>query len=268
MTAELRVSLLSVTPVKGLGLHHPESVDLTEAGVAGDRGLFLVDAAGELASCTDIGALMAHRAELDEESGVLTVHGPDGPLRSAPIELGDAVDTDFYGLRTVTGRHVVGWDDVFSAIAGQPLRLVRGDTGAFDVAGVTLVGAASTDGARGGERARARRRPALPDERRDRGQRDRSTRTPGTGREVRLGDAVVRAGGPVKRCAATTRNPDTGEIDLQTLKLIGALKGREEHAPWGAGFFFGVYADVLVPGRVQRRRPGHPALTTQPLSSV
>jgi len=70
------------------------------------------------------------------------------------------------------------------------------------------------------------------------------------GRELSIGDAVVRAGGPVKRCAATTRNPDTGEIDLQTLKLIGALKGREDHAPWGAGFFFGVYADVLVPGRV------------------
>ena len=249
MTDRLRVSLLSVTPIKGLGLHHPESVELTDSGVAGDRELFLVDAAGELASCTDIGALMAHRAELDAESGVLTVHGPDGPLRSAPLELGDAVDTDFYGLRTVTGRHVVGWDDVFSDIAGQPLRLVRGDTGAFDVAGVTLVGKASTaalavanglqpvDGRRFRMNVEIAGSAPLDEDTWD-------------GRELRLGDAVVRAGGPVKRCAATTHNPATGEIDLQTLKLIGALKGREEHAPWGAGFFFGVYADVLVPGRV------------------
>jgi uncharacterized protein YcbX len=249
VSGDLRVSLLSVTPIKGLGLHHPESVELTEGGVAGDRQLFLVDAAGELASCTDIGALMAHRAEVDAESGVLTVHGPGGPLRSAPLELGDAVDTDFYGLRTVTGRHVVGWDDVFSDIAGQPLRLVRGDTGAFDVAGVTLVGKASTaalavtnglqpvDGRRFRMNVEIAGSAPLDEDTWD-------------GRELRLGDAAVRAGGPVKRCAATTRNPDTGEIDLQTLKLIGSLKGREEHAPWGAGFFFGVYADVLVPGRV------------------
>jgi len=70
------------------------------------------------------------------------------------------------------------------------------------------------------------------------------------GRELMLGDAVVRVGGPVKRCAATTRNPDTGEIDLQTLKLIGATKGRQETPMFGAGFYFGVYADVLTPGRI------------------
>ena len=249
MTDGLRVSLLSVTPVKGLGLHHPESVELTADGVGGDREFFLVDARGEMASCTDIGALMAHRAELDAASGVLTVHGPDGALRSAPVELGDAIDTDFYGLRTVSGHHVAGWDDVFSDIAGQPLRLVRGDTGAFDVAGVTLVGKASTaalavanglkpvDGRRFRMNIEIAGSSVLDEDTWD-------------GRELSIGDAVVRAGGPVKRCAATTRNPDTGEIDLQTLKLIGALKGREDHAPWGAGFFFGVYADVLVPGRV------------------
>jgi len=246
---DLHVSMLSVTPVKGLGLHHPDAVDLTEGGVAGDRELFLVDDAGELASCTDIGALMAHRAELDAASGVLTVHGPDGPLRSAPLELGDPIDTDFYGLRTVTGRRAVGWDDVFSAIAGQPLRLVRGDTGAFDVAGLTLVGASST------EALAATNALDSVDARRFRMNVEIAGSAPlaedsWRGRELRVGDAVVRAGGPVKRCAATTRNPDTGDIDLQTLKLIGALKGREDHDAWGAGFYFGVYADVLVPGRV------------------
>jgi uncharacterized protein YcbX len=249
MTADLQVALLSVTPIKGLGLHHPESVELAEGGVAGDRALFLVDAAGELASCTDIGALMAHRAEIDTASGLLTVLGPDGPLRSAPVELGDAIDTDFYGLRTVTGRHVVGWDDTFSTIAGQPLRLVRGDTGAFDVAGLTLVGTSSTEAL-----ATASELDSV-DARRFRMNVEIVGATPlaedtWRGRELRLGDVVVRAGGPVKRCAATTRNPDTGDIDLQTLKLIGALKGREDHDDWGAGFYFGVYADVLVPGRV------------------
>ena len=62
---DLTVSRLSVTPVKGLALHHPESVDLTTGGVEGDRAFLLVDAAGEMASCTDIGALMTIRADYD-----------------------------------------------------------------------------------------------------------------------------------------------------------------------------------------------------------
>ena len=248
MTA-MTVSLLSVTPVKGLAMHHPDHVDLTPGGVAGDRAFFLVDASGEMVSCTDIGALMAHRAELDAATGALSVHGPDGIVHSAPAEPGDPLDTDFYGLRTVSGHAVFGWDEVFSAIARQPVRLVRGETGAFDVAGVTLIGASSTGGLATGN--------ALEpvDARRYRMNVEIAGGAPldedsWDGRELSVGGAVVRVGGPVKRCAATTRNPDTGEIDLQTLKLIGELKGRQEFAPWGAGFYLGVYAEILVPGRV------------------
>jgi uncharacterized protein YcbX len=248
MTA-MTVSLLSVTPVKGLAMHHPDHVDLVAGGVAGDRAFFLVDESGAMVSCTDIGALMAHRAEMDAATGVLTLHRPEAVVHSAAVELGEPVDTDFYGLRTVTGRYVVGWDDAFSDVAGRAVRLVHGDTGGFDVAGVTLIGSASTAGLASSDA------PGPVDARRFR----MNVEIAGSatldedswdGRELRVGDAVVRVGGPVKRCAATTRNPDTGEIDLQTLKLIGALKGRQEFDPWGAGFYFGVYADVLVPGRV------------------
>ena len=70
------------------------------------------------------------------------------------------------------------------------------------------------------------------------------------GRELRLGEVVLRVGGPVKRCAATTRNPDTGVVDLQTLRMIGATRGRQETPEWGKGFYFGVYAEVLSPGRI------------------
>ena len=84
----MQVSLLSVTPIKGLALHHPEHVDVTAEGLIGDRKLFLVTDAGELISCTDLGALMQHRADYDAVSGVLSVHGPDGLLRSEPIQPG------------------------------------------------------------------------------------------------------------------------------------------------------------------------------------
>ena len=67
---------------------------------------------------------------------------------------------------------------------------------------------------------------------------------------LRLGDVVARVGGPVKRCAATTRHPDTGVINLQTLRMIGAYRGRQQSA-FGLGFNFGVYADVVTPGSIR-----------------
>ena len=70
------------------------------------------------------------------------------------------------------------------------------------------------------------------------------------GRDLRIGDVVLRGGGPVKRCAATTRDPDTGVIDLQTLRMIGTARGRQTTPEFGDGFYFGVYADVVTPGRI------------------
>lgn len=247
---DMTVSQLSVTPVKGLALHHPESVDLTTGGVEGDRAFLLVDAAGEMASCTDIGALMTIRADYDAASNVLTVHGPAGVLHSAPVVLGARHDTDFYGLRVVSGHLVDGWGDVFSAVAGQPLRLVRGTTGAFDVANLTLIGSSTTAAlasANGLDSVDARRF-RMNVEIAGSAPLDEDT---WDGRELALGETVVRVGGSVKRCAATTRNPDSGDVDLQTLRLIRDLKGRQEFEPWGAGFYLGVYAEVLTGGRVR-----------------
>ncbi len=247
--ASMRVAVLSVTPVKSLGVHHPEHVDLVAGGVDGDRAFFLIDDAGKMVNCTAVGDLLRYRAEFDANAGVLEVHGPDGLLRSAGLEDGEAVVTDFYGLRSVSGRVMLGWDQFFSEIAGFPLRLVRGDTGGFDVAGVTVIGSPSV-------RDLAERSAADPvDSRRFRmnieiaGGQSLAEDT-WEGREVQVGAALVRIGGPVKRCAATTRDPDTGVIDLKTLEMIGTLKGRQETPQWGAGFYLGVYADVVVPGRV------------------
>ena len=66
------------------------------------------------------------------------------------------------------------------------------------------------------------------------------------GRLLRVGDAVVRAGGPVDRCAMTTRDPDTGERDLDTLRLIREYRGVSDRNT----IDFGVYGAVERPGRV------------------
>jgi uncharacterized protein YcbX len=245
----MQVSMLSMTPIKGLALHHPESVEVTSGGVVGDRAFFLVDASDELISCTELGGLMRHRAEYDAGSGVLQVYGADGLLRSEVVEPGEPLRTDFYGLRSVPGHVVGGWEELFSDIAGQPVRLVLGQSGAFDVKALTLLGTASTD-------QLAERSDADPvDSRRFRMNVEFAGAAPHDedswdGRELAVGSAVLRVGGPVRRCAATTRNPDSGIVDLQTLRLIRLSRGRQQTAEFGHGFYFGVYADVLVPGRI------------------
>ena len=67
------------------------------------------------------------------------------------------------------------------------------------------------------------------------------------GREVRVGDATVRFNGDVGRCVVTSREPDTGAIDLPTLAALVRYRptGRTEPLP------FGIYGSVVVPGRVR-----------------
>lgn len=58
---------------------------------------------------------------------------------------------------------------------------------------------------------------------------------------------MIRVSGPVPRCALTTRSPDTGERDLDTLRLIKGYRGVRN----GEAIDFGVYARVVRPGRVR-----------------
>lgn len=66
---------------------------------------------------------------------------------------------------------------------------------------------------------------------------------------VAVGAAEIRIGGPVPRCAATTRDPDRGVRDLPAVQVIRAYRGLRDTL-FGPGVPFGVYADVVTPGRV------------------
>jgi uncharacterized protein len=68
------------------------------------------------------------------------------------------------------------------------------------------------------------------------------------GREVAIGEAVVRILEPVARCMITSRDPDTGKRNLDTLREIKRYRG----TPRGHRYVdFGVFGDVLEPGRVR-----------------
>lgn len=220
------VSLISTTPVKSLGLLHPDEVELAEQGVAENRRLYLVDGAGRLFGGTRHGAARARAAGRRARPGGLALTFPDGSVVVGEVALAEPIETDFFG-RPVRGRVVEGpWADALSAYAGAELRLVRterpGD--GSDVHVATVASEASCE-------ELARHAGAAVDPSRFRmlftlagcAAHEEDT---WTGRRMRIGGAVFRIGGPVPRCVVTTQDPATGRSDLDTLRTIGEYRGR------------------------------------------
>jgi uncharacterized protein len=243
------VTRFSVTPVKGLTLHHPEEIALDEHGMPANRRFYLVREDGRLFSGLQHGPLVRVRAEWDEVADRLLLRFPDGRVVEGEVRLGEPVRTDFWQRRDVPGRVVEGpWAEALSAHASRRLRLVKADVpgAGVDVEPVTLVSEESV-----AELARQSGRDAV-DGRRFRMLIDLAGCSPHEedtwiGREVRIGEARLEVSGPVARCATTTRDPATGLRDFDTLREIAAYRGRRD----GHDIDFGVYARVLEPGRIR-----------------
>jgi uncharacterized protein len=252
VTAGARVTRLSTTPVKGLALHHPDAILLLRTGAAGDREFFVIDGRDRLVSIWKTGRLVRFRAAHDPKSGRITMSSAEGEVCDALARRGAPVIADFYGERKVAGIVVEGpWNAVLSEAAGEPVRLVRADDlgAGHDEHPVTLLGEESVT-------ELARQSGAGPvDARRFRmliGFSGLSAHVEDSwrGRTVEVGEAVVRVGGPVPRCAATTRDPDRGARDLPTVRMIRSYRGVQVNA-FGRGVNFGVYADVVREGVVR-----------------
>lgn len=244
-----RVSLLSVTPVKALALQHPHSIRLERDGVPGNREFFLVDPTGRLFNASRHGPLMQVVAEYENGDGGerLTLRFPDGSVVADGIRLAETAPTSFWG-RPVRGRLVDGpFADALTEYAGKSLRLVRADDrgGAFDVDVVTLLSEASVE-----ELARQAGLDRLD------GRRFRMLLTlegcaaheedTWENRRFRVGTATIRVGGPVPRCVITTKDPETGLRDFDSLREIKRYRGLRD----GKKIDFGVYATVEEPGLV------------------
>lgn len=242
---------LLTTPVKGFRVVEHERLELTALGAAGDRDLFVVDDEGRLFSIGRSGAFASWTAAHDRAAGTLAVTGPDGRTLAAAVDPGERLTVDFWGSREVAGHVLRGpWSGWLSAIAGRPVRLVRTDRpgDAVDETPVTLLAEESV-----AEVARAAGAGPVDVRRfrmtitvsgvepyQEEGWRDRT---------VRVGSALLRIQGPVPRCGATTRHPDSGKRDLRTLRMIDAARGVQPN-DFGRGLNLGVYAQVLEPGTV------------------
>ena len=247
----MRVTRLSTTPVKGLALHHPASIRVDETGAVGDRIFFLADQRSSLVSVAKTGALVGITAEYDVPTQRLTLREGDTVLADDEVRLGAAIDSDFFAFRTAPGRIVEGpFAAILSDRAGRPLKLVQGtDTlRGHDVEPLSLLGQGAIDRLSeiAGVPVDARRFRMLIEF--DGG--EPHVEDTWLGRSIQIGDATLVGGGPVQRCAGTTRHPDTGLVDLKTLALIGEYRGRQDSV-FGLGFNFGVYARCVVPGEIR-----------------
>lgn len=245
----MKVSRLSIAPVKGLGLVHPEHVLLGRSGVRNDRRFHLVDPDGRLVNNKTCGELLQVHPTLDDDATQLALHFPGGTVVDGDVVLGAPVETSFYG-RPVAGRIVEGpWSEALSAHAGRRLRLVRTDEQGAAIDRTHVVSLIS-DGA-----LRALGRQAGVEE--VDGRRFRMTieiegcaeheEDEWIGGEVDVGDARIRVSGPVGRCVVTTRNPETGLSDLDTLAALAKYRSIRE----GKSFGCGVCGDVVLEGTVR-----------------
>ena len=245
------VARISIAPVKALGLLHPDEVSLDAHGVTGDRRFWLLDEDGRLFNNKRNGPILQIRPEWDEDTRELALTFPDGRRVEGIVELGDTVEPVLHRVTHPSQRVLGPWDAALSEYAGKRLQLLWSNVRATDrgVRGgtVSLVSRASL------ERLREQAGEDAPVD----GRRFRMLfeidgvteheEDEWLGSQVRVGEATLSLNGDVGRCLATSRNPDTGVVDLDTLGVLAGYRreGRSEPLP------FGVYGSVAVPGRVR-----------------
>jgi uncharacterized protein YcbX len=242
---------LAVTPIKGTRLQTVDSVELDRTGVRDNRRFYLIDGRDRMVNGKQVGELTALVASYSDSERRLTITFPDGHALEGEIRLGRAVTARFYS-REAAGQLVEGpWSGALSSYAGQPLRLVEAPgAGALDRGArgtVSLISKASLDrlaevGGRDGVDPR-RFRMMIEIDGIGPNAEDRWV-----GRTIRIGTAAVRFEGHVGRCLVTSRDPDSGRIDLPTLEILGEYRRDEDTTEPLA---FGIYGAVADPGAIR-----------------
>ena len=252
-----RVARLSYTPVRALGLLHPDHLDLTETGVTNDRRFYLVDERGRLVDRLLAGGLVQVHAETNDDATWLRMTFPDGSVVEGDVRLDEPVRTDIYNRLAI--GHVVGgpWAAAIEPYAHRRVLLVRCDKpgGTRIKEGETLprnqVSLVSDGSLRelaghlGVDEVDGRRfRMLIEVEGATAHEEDTWI-----GRDVAIGSAVLTITKPDARCAITTQDPDTGERNLDTLRTILQYRGFRANDP-ERKIDFGVLGEVRTPGRI------------------
>ena len=232
-------------------------VELTPEGAVGDREFFLVNDKNDLLSVSRIGPLLEIIPEYRQGSpGTLSLLFPDGSTLESEIESGDPEDVTLYGEK-LKARPVHGeFSKAISEHCGVELKLMLKPEGrpAVDrgtISGATILGQGSLD--RLETAAAEAGQPGPIDQHRFRmtfGVEgiDAHEEDEWIGGSVAIGEVEVKVEERVGRCAATTRDPERGNVDLKTLHHIRSYRKEvisEEPLP------FGVYGSIKRTGTVR-----------------
>jgi uncharacterized protein YcbX len=241
-----RVRAIHLSPIKSLGLMSSERAAVTPDGIAGDRAFVLLDDRGEVATMRRYGALARAGSRFDPDSGRLVVVLPAGDEVSGIVG-GDQREAVLMFGRDVQGTIVDGpWAEALSELAGAPMRLMLvGNGHAQDTYPMSLLSLASLQ-----ELALRSGEAEVADPRRFRNTLLVDGIAPHEedewiGRDVLAGEVVLHVAERDPRCSMTTRNPQSGERDMDTLRMIDGYRSRQD-----GNVCFGVYADVLQAGTV------------------
>lgn len=235
----ITIARLTTVPVKALAAVPRQTVRIDPDGVPDDRRAFLLRADGSVLTLRQCPRLALLVPDLDLEAGTLAVSGPDGVR--ACSELGsvtDEVEATLFGKHR-QGRVLPGEvAELVSHTAGEPVRVVVAErTGVGHDEGPVSLPASASSAAMGTEDSTRFRMlvevegTAAHDE------------DGWVGREVTLGEAVLRVSHPLERCIVIEGNPQTGERDWKGLKAL-ASAGRDR-------LTLGVIADVVRAGSVR-----------------
>jgi MOSC domain-containing protein len=247
----ITVTGLAIAPVKATRLQAVDRVTLESTGVRENRRFFLIDGRDRMVNATNLGQLEQVLADYADSERRLRLTFPDGRVLEDTIRLGEPVQARFYS-DALAARLVEGpWAQALSELTGKSLRLVEPEEGGAvdrrDHSGtVSLIsrsslarladvgGQSDVDGRRfrmlievDGVAAHAE--------------------DGWVGRRVQIGEARVEFTGHVGRCLITSRNPETGAIDLPTLDMLRSYRRDAEATE---PLPFGIYGRVLEVGPV------------------
>lgn len=242
------IKSIHIAPVKSLALIDPESVQVGFHGIEEDRRFLVRNDAGAMVTQRQIGKLAQVNADYCIASDTLRLVFPDGESVCRTPDLGEAVETKVF-RRTVSGKVVTGeLSEALSDFCGEPLSLMKPESAGAcqDAYPVSLLSQASIerlgDVAQNGIELEHRRfRPNFL-----LGGCDPHEEDTWLNKEVAVGDELrLRVDSLDPRCAITTLNPETGERDMDTPRLILSYR-----SPIRNSACFGVYGSVVTPGAV------------------
>jgi uncharacterized protein YcbX len=245
----ITVTALAVTAVKGMRLRPVDAVELSELGARGNRAFYVIDEKRRLMNGKGAGGMQAVVPDYDVDAGKLTFTFPAGEVVTGDVELGDEIQTNYFGSVHFARELVGPWADALSEFMDQPVRLVAAPGVGADrgrAGSVSLMSRASLRHlaeVAGSEPVDGRRfRMLIEVEGVDAHVEDDWVR-----HKVRVGSALVEWHGHVGRCATTTRDPDSGDVTFPTLHVLAAY--RKQH-PSEEPLPFGIYGEVLEGGPV------------------